>query len=496
MTGAPAIPAAPHRRLDPRMVTFLGVMAAMFLAALDQTIVGTAMPTIARDLGGVNRYTWVITVYLLTSTAVVPVVGKLSEQLGRKRVFLTAIVAFLAGSALCGVAPSMNWLIAFRGLQGIGAGMLTGTAFAVIADLFSPAERGKYTGMVAGVFGIASVIGPLVGGGLTDHAGWRWVFYVNIPIGAAVLAVLARTFPSMRRAGVRPRSDVAGAALIAAGAALLVLGASLEGTNGWGYPPVAISLVGGVALLVVALLHERRTPEAVLPPELFRSSIFSVATAVTFLMGAVMFGAITYIPLFLQYVVGVHATGSGLTMLPLMAGLVVASIAGGQVISRTGRYRIQAVAGMAAVAIGILLTTLLDARSTQAQVTPAMVILGLGLGLSMPVFNVVSQNAVPQRLMSSATSAVQFSRQIGATLGLAVMGSYFNARLTAHGGTAAHITHEQLRLAYSGAIHDVFLVALLGGALTLVISAFLREIPLRTANHPEEVREAAAVAVA
>ena len=496
MTAAPAIPAAPHRRLEPRMVTFLGVMAAMFLAALDQTIVGTAMPTIARQLGGVNRYTWVITVYLLTSTAVVPVVGKLSEQLGRKRVFLTAIVAFLAGSALCGLAPSMNWLIAFRGLQGIGAGMLTGTAFAVIADLFSPAERGKYTGMVAGVFGIASVIGPLVGGGLTDHAGWRWVFYVNIPIGAAVLAVLARTFPSMRRAGVRPRIDFAGAALIAAGAALLVLGASLEGTNGWGYPPVGIALVGGVALLVAALLHERRTPEAVLPPELFRSSIFSVATAVTFLMGAVMFGAITYIPLFLQDVVGVHATSSGLTMLPLMAGLVVASIGGGQLISRTGRYRIQAIAGMGAVAVGILLTTLLDARSSQAQVTPAMVILGLGLGLSMPVFNVVSQNAVPQRLMSSATSAVQFSRQIGATLGLAVMGSYFNARLTAHGGTAAPITHEQLRLALAGAIHDVFFLAMLGSALTLVITAFLREIPLRTHAHAEEQREVLASAVA
>jgi EmrB/QacA subfamily drug resistance transporter len=458
----------------------------MFLAALDQTIVGTALPTIARDLGGVNRYTWVITVYLLTSTAVVPVVGKLSEQLGRKRVFLAAIVAFLAGSALCGVAPSMNWLIAFRGLQGIGAGMLTGTAFAVIADLFSPAERGKYTGMVAGVFGIASVIGPLVGGGLTDHAGWRWVFYVNIPIGAAVLAVLARTFPSMRRSGVRPRIDFAGAALIAAGAALLVLGASLEGTNGWGYPPVGLSLVVGVALMVVALLHERRTPEAVLPPELFRSSIFSVATAVTFLMGAVMFGAITYIPLFLQDVVGVHATSSGLTMLPLMAGLVVASIGGGQLISRTGRYRLQAIAGMAAVAVGILLTTLLDARSTQGQVTPAMVILGLGLGLSMPVFNVVSQNAVPHRLMSSATSAVQFSRQIGATLGLAVMGSYFNSRLAAHGG--------QGRLALSAAIHDVFLLALLGSALTLVVTAFLREIPLRTANHSEEVGEALAPA--
>ncbi|MGH7747990.1 MAG: MFS transporter, partial [Candidatus Dormibacteria bacterium] len=230
-------PSVPGNRLDPRLVTFFGVMAAMFLSALDQTIVGTAMPTIARDLGGVNRYTWVTTVYLLTSTAVVPVVGKLSEQLGRKRVFLTAIVAFLAGSALCGAAPSMAWLIGFRGIQGVGAGMLTGTAFAVIADLFSPAERGKYTGMVAGVFGIASVVGPLVGGGLTDHVGWRWVFYVNIPIGIVVLAVLARTFPSLRRSGNRPRIDWLGAALIAAGAALLVLGASLQGTDGWGYPP-------------------------------------------------------------------------------------------------------------------------------------------------------------------------------------------------------------------------------------------------------------------
>ncbi|MGH7748764.1 MAG: MFS transporter, partial [Candidatus Dormibacteria bacterium] len=353
----------------------------------------------------------------------------------------------------------------------------------VIADLFSPAERGKYTGMVAGVFGIASVIGPLVGGGLTDHAGWRWVFYVNIPIGIVVLAVLARTFPSMRRAGARPRIDFAGAALIAVGAALLVLGASLQGTDGWGYPPVLISLALGALLMVVALLHERRTPEAVLPPALFRSSIFSVSMAVTFLMGAVMFGAITYIPLFLQGVVGVHATSSGLTMLPLMAGLVVASIAGGQVISRTGRYRAQALAGMALIAAGIFLATLLDAHTTQAQVTPAMVILGLGLGLSMPVFNVVSQNAVPQRLMSSATSAVMFVRQMGATLGLAVMGSYFNARLTAHGGTG--------RLALAGAIHDVFLIALLGTAITLVVAAFLREIPLRTARQGEEHREAA-----
>ncbi len=436
------------------------------------------------------QYTWVTTVYLLTGTAVVPIVGKLSEQLGRKRVFLTAIVAFLCGSALCGAAPTMGFLIAFRGLQGIGAGMLTGTAFAVIAELFSPAERGRYVGMMTGVFGLASVIGPLVGGGLTDHVGWRWVFYVNIPIGIAVLAVLARTFPSMRRAGARPRIDWIGSALIASGAALLVLGVSHPGqTNGWGDPlvierprrPASCSSSSPSSTSAAP-------PRRCFPPELFRSSIFSFTMAVTFLMGAAMFGAITYIPLFLQDVVGVQATSPGLTMFPLMAGLVVASVIGGQLISRTGRYRFQALAGIAAMAGGIFLATLLTVHSTQAQVAPAMVVLGLGLGFSMPVFNVVSQNAVAPRLMSSATSAVQFIRQIGATLGLAVMGSYFNARLSVHGGPG--------KVGYAGAVHDVFLFALLGTAVTLVLAAFIREIPLRTARHGEERTEAVAPAAA
>jgi EmrB/QacA subfamily drug resistance transporter len=461
----------PRRRLDPRLVTFFGVMAAMFLSALDQTIVGTAMPTIARSLGGVSRYTWVTTAYLLTSTAIVPVVGKLSEQLGRKRVFLAAIVAFLGGSALCGAAPTMDWLIAFRSLQGFGAGMLTGTAFAVIADLFSPAERGKYTGMMAGVFGLASVVGPLVGGALTDHAGWRWVFYVNLPIGAVVLAVLARTFPAMRRSGARPRIDVLGALLIGGGAALLTLGASLQGTEGWSAPLVVGSLAAGAVLLVVAVLYEMRAPEAVLPPALFRSSIFSLSSAVTFMMGALMFSTITYIPLFLQGVVGIHATNSGLQLLPMMAGLVVASIGGGQLISRTGRYRLQAIAGIALMGGGILLATGLGASSGQGAVAPAMVVLGLGIGLSMPVFNVISQNAVPQSLMSSATSGIQFIRQMGATLGLAMAGSYFNSRLAAHGGGG--------RLALAGAIHDVFVLSLLGAGVTLVLAACIREIPLR-----------------
>jgi EmrB/QacA subfamily drug resistance transporter len=463
-----------RRRIDARLVAFLGVMGAMFLSALDQTIVGTAMPTIARQLGGVDRYTWVTTAYLLTSTAIVPVVGKLSEQLGRKRVILTAIVAFLGGSALCGAAPTLDWLIAFRGLQGFGAGMLAGTAFAVIADLFSPAERGRYTGLMAGVFGIASVVGPLVGGALTDHAGWRWVFYVNLPVGAVVLTVLARTFPSMRRTGEPSPIDVLGAILIGTGAALLTLGASLQGTDGWTAPPVLATLVAGVVLLAVAVRHELRTPEAVLPPRLFTSSIFTLSSAVTLLMGALMFGTITYIPLFLQGVVGLHATNSGLQLLPLMAGLVVASIAGGQLLSRTGRYRMQAVAGIALIGVGLWLATRLDAGSGQGDVTPAMVVLGLGMGLSMPVFNVVSQNAVPQRLMSSATSAIQFIRQMGATLGLAAAGSYFNSRLTAHGGTG--------RLALAGAIHDVFVASLLGCLVTLVLAACIREIPLRRAR--------------
>lgn len=486
-----AAPKPANRRLQPRMITFFGVMAAMFLSALDQTIVGTAMPTIARDMGGLDRYTWVTTVYLLTSTAVVPVVGKLSEQLGRKRIFMAAIVAFLGGSALCGAAPTMSLLIVFRGLQGIGAGMLTGTAFAVIAELFSPAERGRYVGLMTGVFGLASVVGPLVGGGLTDHVGWRSVFYVNLPIGILVLAALARTFPASVRPAQRPRIDVVGAALIAGGAAALTLGISLQGTNGWSSPLVWGGLALGAILLVAAIFVEARTPEAVLPPELFRSSIFSLSIVVTFLVGAVMFGTITYIPLFLQRVVGEAATNSGLQLLPLMAGLLVTSILGGQVLSRTGRYRIQAVAGIGLMGLGVLLATLLSATSSQLAVTPSMVVIGLGLGLSMPVFNVVSQNAVPHRLMSSATSAIMFIRQMGAGLGLAVMGSYFNSRLAFHS-----TRHQGQKVALAGSIHDVFVISLLVCGLALVAAAFIREIPLRTRAHAEEQREALASAVA
>jgi EmrB/QacA subfamily drug resistance transporter len=476
-TAAHAVPDAQVRtgRFDARTLTFAGVLAAIFLSALDQTIVGTAMPTIARELHGVDRYTWVTTAYLLTSTAVIPVVGKISEQLGRKRVFISAIALFLLGSVLCGAAPTMNWLIAFRALQGIGGGMIAGTAFAVIADLFTPSERGRYTGVLSGVFGIASVVGPLIGGALTDNVGWRWVFYVNVPVGIAVAALLMVAFPTRRAATTeRPKIDWQGALLIGGAAAGLAYGISAQGTGGWTNPAVLISIALGVVLLVVGLLWESRAREAVLPPSLFRSPIFSVATAVMFLVGALMFGAITYIPVFLQYVVGVHATSSGLLLLPLMAGLVLASIVGGQILSRTGRYRWQAIIGSALILGGVLLATRLDVQSAQSAVTLPMVVLGIGIGLSMPVYSVVSQNAVPQRMVSSATSTVQFVRQMGSVLGLAVAGSYFNARLAAATGT---LVERQ-----ASAIHDVFLLTSALAVVALLISFFLREIPLRTSN--------------
>ena len=293
-----------HGIINARLLTFLGVLAAIFLSALDQTIVGTALPKVVGELNGFDRYTWVTTVYLLTATAVVPVVGKLSEQLGRKRVFLTGIVVFLLGSFVCGAAQSMTQLIVFRGFQGIGGGILTGTAFAVIADLFAPAERAKYTGLVAAMFGLASIIGPLVGGYLTDNVSWRAIFYVNLPVGIAVLTLLWFTFPQLKHGG-HPKIDFIGALGLAGGAALLTLGASLAGTHDWGFAPVWYLLAAGVVVMVATIIYESRVPEAIFPPGLFQNQIFSLALLVTFVTGLAMFGSIIYIPLFLQGVVGV-----------------------------------------------------------------------------------------------------------------------------------------------------------------------------------------------
>ena len=515
------------------MITFFGVMAAIFLSALDQTIVGTALPHVVGELHGFDRYTWVTTIYLLTSTSVVPIVGKLSEQLGRKRVFLTGIGVFLVGSMLCGLSQDMTQLILFRGFQGIGGGILTGTAFAVIADLFSPAERAKYTGMVAAMFGLASVVGPLIGGFLTDNVGWRYIFYVNLPVGAIVLTALVITFPSLRRTGSHPKIDYVGALGIGGGAALLTLGASLAGTNDWSYPPVWYLLVAGVVALVAAVFHEARTPEAVVPPQLFKNSIFSFSMAVTFITGIGMFASIIYIPLFLQAVVGVKATNSGLLLLPLMGGLVVGSIGGGLVMSRTGRYKIQAIVGMVLMCIGMYLLTTLTVNSTQFEVGRDVVGFGLGLGMSFSVFNVVAQNAVKAQYISSSISALQFIRQMGGTLGLAIMGSIVNQQLktktaadvpasalasipaqfrsqitnpqalfsdAVHNAFAAipnpgvrnlllqnlQVIRNGVKLALADSIHVAFELGLATLLLALVLTFFIKEIPLRTTTAAQD----------
>jgi EmrB/QacA subfamily drug resistance transporter len=525
-----------HHGLDRRMVTFFGVMAAMFLAALDQTIVGTAAPRIVKELNGLDRLAWVTTAYLLTSTAIVPVIGKLSEQLGRKRVFLSGIVLFLLGSALSGLAQDMNQLILFRGFQGIGAGVLTGTAFAIIADLFSPVERGKYTGLFVSVFGLASILGPLIGGYLTDNVGWRAVFYVNLPIGAAVLVLLAITFPSMHFEGERERIDFLGAAGIGFGAASIVIGASLAAINDWAYPGVWIGLVIGVTLIVVTMFHEARTPSAVMPIALFKSSIFSLSMFVTFLIGGIMFGAILYLPLFLQAVAGVSATYSGLLLIPMMAGMMVAAAIGGFIISGTGRYKIQAILGFALMGAAMYMLMHLTVSSGQLEVARDMVMLGLGMGTSMPVFNVIAQNAVHHTVMSAATSAIQFTRQMGGTLGLAVLGSLFiqNYRAAVQVDVSPTVLHAMpvqirglidnpqkfaeaigrvvggaagpervvlgqlvhgVKLALTTAVVDTFVVGFVLALVALFASLWIREIPLRKTSTMQDRAQARADAL-
>jgi EmrB/QacA subfamily drug resistance transporter len=507
------------------MLTFLGVLAAFFLAALDQTIVGTALPRIVGELHGFDRYTWVTTVYLLSSTAVVPIVGKISEQLGRKRVFLFGITFFLFGSAISGAAQDMNQLIIFRGLQGFGAGILSGMAFAIIADLFAPAERAKYTGLVAGMFGIASVIGPLVGGYLTDNVSWRAIFYVNVPIGIVVLAVLFFTFPSLHFQGEKAPIDYRGAAGLSSGAALLTLGFSLVSLNSWSYPPVYLCIAVGTVILIATVWHEAHTPAAVLPPQLFKSSIFSLSMAITFLTGVGMFGVIIYVPLLLQGIVGVKATNSGLLLLPLMGGLVVGSIGGGQLMSRTGRYKVQSIIGFISMAFGAFLLTTLTIHATQLEVSRDVIAVGFGLGISMSVFNVIAQNAVPTRMISSSVGALQFIRQMGGVIGLAIIGSIVNQRLqqeiprhldprilagipasaranllnpealfSASGqsgltslppGVAGAIV-SAVKVSLSVALNEAFWIGLIVTLGALVLTVFIKEIPLRKTSAMED----------
>ncbi|MFD4029064.1 DHA2 family efflux MFS transporter permease subunit [Streptomyces sp. NPDC058637] len=486
------------------LVAIGALLLGMLLAALDQTIVSTALPTIVSELGGLDHLSWVVTAYMLAATAATPLWGKLGDQYGRKKLFQTAIVIFLIGSALCGVAQNMPQLIGFRALQGLGGGGLMVLSMAIVGDIVTPRERGKYQGLFGAVFGVTSVLGPLLGGFFTEHLSWRWVFYINLPIGVVALLVIAAVLHiPVRR--TKHTIDYLGTFLIASVATCLVLVASLGGTT-WAWDSVQIIALAVLAVvLLVAFVHtERRAPEPVLPLKLFHIRTFSLVAVISFIIGFAMFGAMTYLPTFLQVVHGITPTMSGVHMLPMVFGMLITSTGSGQLVSRTGRWKIFPVVGTALTAAGLMLLHQLSENSSTLQMSIYFFVFGAGLGLVMQVLVLVAQNSVSYEDLGVATSGATFFRSIGASFGVAVFGTIFTNRLTGKLGEALAgrslppgVDAEALaadpraidRLpadlrpsvlsAYSTSITDVFLYAAPVVVVAFAFAWFLREDPLR-----------------
>jgi EmrB/QacA subfamily drug resistance transporter len=499
--------AAEPRQQNIRLI-FAALLLVLLLASLDQTIVSTALPTIVGDLGGIEHLSWVVTAYLLASTIVTPLYGKLGDLYGRKLVLQTAIVIFLVGSALCGIAQNMPELIAFRALQGLGGGGLMVTTVATIGDLVPPRDRGRYQGLFGGVFGVSTVIGPLIGGFFVDHLSWRWIFYINLPIGGVALAVIAIAFHA-RPDRLRHSIDYLGAALLAGGLSAVVLFTSLGGTTfDWGSTQSIALGVLGVVLLVLFVVVERRAAEPILPMTLFKNRTFAVTGAIGFIIGVALFGSITYLPLYLQIVKGRSATESGLLLTPLMVGVLITSITSGNVISRTGRYRPFPIMGTALAAIAIFLLSRLGVSTPIWLAALYMLVLGLGLGLVMQVLVLAAQNAVPYELLGVATSGSTLFRQIGGSIGVSVFGAIFANRLAteladrlppgAHVPAAANPSvvqqlPEAVRRpyieAFTAALQPVFLVATGFAIVAFLLTWLLREVPLRSTAAAEGIGE-------
>ena len=407
-----------------------GVLLGLLLAALDQTIVATALPRIVADLQGIDLLAWVSTSYLLASTAMVPIYGKLSDIYGRKIILLIGTVIFLVGSALSGIAPSMIMLVIFRGLQGLGAAALTSTAFAVPADLFVPAERPRYQGIFTGVFGLASVIGPYLGGLLTDGPGWRWVFYVNLPLGLLAMAFIAIKMPRLH-SGLRVTVDYLGSALLMVAVVPLLLALTLDKTVYAWTSPLILGLFAVAALgLVLFVLVERRAAGPIIPLRLFRIRTFSLLTVISLLVGVTFFTSVLFLSIYLVNVLGVSATASGTTLIPLMGGMVVSSIVSSMIVQRLGRYKVVALLGLLIMTVGLWWLSRLDVTTTLGEVRVHMVVMGVGLGLAMPILTLVLQNAVPFEFVGAATASRQFFQQLGQVLGAAIFGAILTTTLT------------------------------------------------------------------
>jgi EmrB/QacA subfamily drug resistance transporter len=494
-----------HRQI---LVVMTGLMTGLFLAALDQSIVSTALPRITSELGGLDKLSWVVTAYMLAATSSTPLWGKISDLYGRRLLFQIAIGTFMVGSLLSGFAQNIDQLIIFRAVQGLGGGGLMALAMATIGDVIPPRERGRYQGYFAAVFGTSSVLGPVLGGWFADGPGWQWIFYINVPIGLVAFAVTtsALKIPHVRR---EHSIDYLGAAVVVASVTSVLLYTAWAGpTYGWG-DSLGLTLLGvGLALAVVFVLVELRAKEPIIPMRLFHNSIFSIANSFGFLIGAAMFGSMIFIPVYLQVVDGMSPTRSGLGMLPMVIGIFTTSIAAGRRMSHTGRYKIYPILGAGVVSVALVLLSRLDAQTPYWQAGLSMYVMGLGLGFTMQVLIVVVQNSVDRSDMGVATASVAFFRQMGGSFGTALFGAILSSRLAVHiadafrdapaaaqaaGGNIDSMTkdvqainalpdpvRELVTGAFSASLHDMFLTAVPLVLVAMVVAFFLKEVPLGT----------------